>query len=49
MVCPKPTLKRNCARILPLPNAETDLNLIGEWIEDYNDNQSHSGPSWRSP
>jgi len=22
----------------PLPNAETVLRLIGEWIEDYNEN-----------
>ena len=43
------TLKRDYVRVKPLPNAETVLNLIGEWIEDYNDNQSHSGPIWRSP
>ena len=30
------TLKRDYVRVNPLPNAETVLNLIGEWIEDYN-------------
>ena len=32
------TLKRDYVRVNPLPNAETVLRLIGEWIEDYNEN-----------
>ena len=28
------TLKRDCARVNPLPDAETVLKLIGDWIED---------------
>lgn len=43
------TLKRDYVRVNPLPNAETVLNLIGEWIEDYNNNHPHSGLRWRSP
>jgi putative transposase len=43
------TLKRDYVRITPLPDAETDLKLIGAWIEDYNDNQPHSGLKGRSP
>ncbi|UOA20712.1 hypothetical protein DSM14862_03550 (plasmid) [Sulfitobacter indolifex] len=43
------TLKRDYVRVNPLPNAETVLNLIGDWIEDYNDNHPHSGLKWRSP
>ena len=33
----------------PLPDAETVLTLIGDWIEDYNENHPHSGLKWRSP
>ena len=43
------TLKRDYVRVNSLPNAETVLNLIGEWIEDYNNNHPHSGLRWRSP
>ena len=43
------TLKRDYVRVNPLPNAETVLRLIGDWIEDYNDNHPHSGLKWRSP
>ena len=43
------TLKRDYVRVNPLPNAETVLNLIGDWIEDYNNNHPHSGLRWRSP
>ncbi len=31
----------------PLPNAETLLSLIGDWIEDYKDNHPHSGLKWK--
>ncbi len=31
------TPKRDYVRVNPLPNAETVLSLIGDWIEDYND------------
>lgn len=43
------TLKRDHVRVNPLPDAETVLRLIGDWIEDYNDNHPHSGLKWRSP
>ena len=43
------TLKRDCVRVNPLPDAETVAGLIGDWIEDYNDNYTHSGLKWRSP
>ena len=32
------TLKRDYVRINPLPDAETVMSLIGDWIEDYNEN-----------
>jgi len=43
------TLKRDYVCVNPLPDAETVLRLIGDWIEDYNDNHPHSGLKWRSP
>lgn len=43
------TLKRDYVRVHPLPDAETALSLIGEWIEDYNENHPHSGLKWCSP
>ena len=43
------TLKRDYVRVNPLPDAENVLRLIGDWIEDYNDNHPHSGLKWRSP
>ena len=43
------TLKRDYVRVNPLPDAETALTLIGDWIEDYNENHPHSGLKWRSP
>ena len=43
------TLKRDYVRVNPLPDAETVLRLIGNWIEDYNENHPHSGLKWRSP
>jgi transposase InsO family protein len=43
------TLKRDYVRVNPLPDAEIVLRLIGDWIEDYNDNHPHSGLKWRSP
>ncbi len=43
------TLKRDYVRVNPLPDAKTVLRLIGDWIEDYNDNHPHSGLNWRSP
>ena len=43
------TLKRDCVRVNPLPNAETVLSLIGKRIEDYTENHPHSGLIWRSP
>ena len=43
------TLKRDYIRVNPLPDAETVLKLIGDWIEDYNDNHPHSGLKMRAP
>lgn len=43
------TLKRDYVQVMPLPNAETVLGLIDNWIEDYNDNHPHSGLKMRSP
>ena len=43
------TLKRDYVRVNPLPDAETVLRLIGDWIEDYNNNHPHSGLKWKSP
>lgn len=43
------TLKRDYVRVNPLSDAQTVLNAIGEWIEDYNENHPHSGLKMRSP
>jgi transposase InsO family protein len=43
------TLKRDYVRVTPLPDAEVVLDLVGGWIEDYNDNHPHSGLKMRSP
>ena len=43
------TLKRDYVRVNPLPDAETVLSLIGDWIKDYNENHPHSGLKWKSP
>lgn len=43
------TLKRDYVQVTPLPDARTALQLIGRWIDDYNDNHPHSGLSMRSP
>lgn len=43
------TFKRDYVRVNPLPDAETVLTLIGDWIEVYNENHPHSGLKWRSP
>ena len=43
------TLKRDYVRVNPLPDAETTLSLIGDWIEDYNEHHPRSGLKWRSP
>lgn len=43
------TLKRDYVRVKPLPDAETVLSLIGDWIEDYKENHPHSGLKWKSP
>jgi len=43
------TFKRDDVRVNPLPDAETVLSLIGDWIDDYNENRPHSGLKWKSP
>lgn len=43
------TLEQDYVGVNPLPDAETVLSLIGDWIEDYNDNHPHSILKWKSP
>jgi putative transposase len=43
------TLKRDYVQVTPLPNGQTVLRLIGSWIENYNDNQPHSGMKMHAP
>ena len=43
------TIKRDYARINPLPDADTVLAELHRWFEDYNENHPHSGLKWRSP
>lgn len=43
------TLKRDYVHVTPLPDAETVLGRIGEWIDDYNNNHPNSGLKMRSP
>ncbi len=43
------TIKRDYARINPLPGADTVLAVLHRWFEDYNENHPHSGLKWRSP
>lgn len=41
------TLKRDYVRVTPLPDAQAVLDLVGGWIEDYNENHPHSGLKMR--
>lgn len=41
-------LKCDYVCVNPLPDAETVLKLIGDWIEHYNKNSPQSGFIWRS-
>ena len=43
------TLKRDYASTVILPNAETILALLPEWIDDYCEVHPHSGLKYRSP
>lgn len=43
------TFMRDYVRVNPLPDAASVLSLIGDWIEDHNENHPHSGLKWRSP
>lgn len=43
------TLKRDYVQVTPSPDAQTVIELIGGWIEDYNENYPHSGLKMRSP
>lgn len=43
------TIKRDYARINPLPDADTVLAALHRWFEDYNENHPHSGLKWTSP
>jgi putative transposase len=43
------TLKRDYLRIRPVPDANTALDQIAGWFDDYNENHPHSGLRMRSP
>ena len=43
------TLKRDYARIQPRPDAATVLQVVPNWIEDYNNHHPHSGLRMQSP
>jgi putative transposase len=43
------TLKRDYVRISSIPDAATALNLVGNWIEDYNTVHPHSRLGYNSP
>ena len=43
------TLKRDYARLNPLPDAGTVLGQLGGWFDDYNHHHPHSGLGMRSP
>ena len=43
------TMKRDYASTVLLPDAETILALLPEWIDDYCDVHRHSGLRYRSP
>lgn len=43
------TIKRDYVRVNTIPDAETALDLIAGWFEDYNENHPHSGLRMRSP
>ena len=43
------TFKRDYLRVNPLPDAQTALDQLAGWFEDYNDNHPHSGLRMRSP
>ena len=43
------TFKRNYVYINYLPNAKIVLEIIAEWLEEYNESHPHSGLKMRSP
>ena len=43
------TFKRDYLRVNPLPDAQTALDQLAGWFEDYNENHPHSGLRMRSP
>ena len=43
------TLKRDYARLSILPDAETVIELLPKWFEDYNEVHPHSGLKFLSP
>jgi putative transposase len=43
------TFKRDDARLLILPDAETVIALLPAWFEDYNEVHPHSGLKFLSP
>jgi len=43
------TLKPDYVRVMPLPDGQAVLDLVGGWIEDYNENHPHSGLKMRPP
>jgi len=43
------TFKRDYVGVNPLPSAKIVLELLADWLIDYNDNHPHSGLKMRSP
>ena len=43
------TLRRDYVRVTPLPDADTVLDLVAGWIDDYNTVHPHSALAMRSP
>ena len=43
------TFKRDYLRVNPLPDAQSALDQLAGWFDDYNENHPHSGLRMRSP
>jgi transposase InsO family protein len=43
------SFKRDCLRINPLPDAQSILRQLPDWVDDYNEIHPHSALRMRSP
>ena len=43
------TFKRDYVDVQPKPDAQSVLQSIGAWFDDYNENHPHKALKWRSP